>query len=66
MNNDTISIDYICPLTRETCIENKPTKENPFTGSPMVEQCAWGTRDGRCAVALRMQAISTSPTRGGY
>lgn len=66
MNNDTITIDYICPLTRETCIENKPTKENPFTGTPMLEKCAWGTRDGGCAVAKLMQAVYSFTNRGGY
>ena len=54
---DGITIDYVCPLTRETCINHKPVKENPFTGSPMHELCAWGTRDGQCAVAKLMKAI---------
>ena len=66
MAEERVTVDYICPLMRETCINSKPAKENPFTGTPMVEQCAWGTSDGRCAVALLMQAAYTSTTRGGY
>lgn len=57
MASEQLSIEYICPLTREVCINFKEPKENPFTGAPMQEMCAWGTRDGFCAVVKLMQAI---------
>lgn len=57
MNQDNFTIEYICPLTREECVNCATPKENPFTGTPMLKQCAWGTKDGGCAVAKLMQAI---------
>lgn len=66
MANAITKIDYICPLTREVCINLQPPKENPFTGNEMHEECAWGTKDGSCAVARLISAMTADFTRGRY
>lgn len=64
---DEIKYEYVCPLTRDTCLSScDSVKENPFTGTQTVQQCAWGTSDGRCSVALLMQAVYTSTNRRDY
>lgn len=55
---DTYEIEFICPLTREECINTKDAKTNPFTGTEIHEQCAFGTKDGACSVARLISALT--------
>ena len=57
--NDELTIEYVCPLTREECINVKEPRENPFTGSQIHEQCAFGTKDGACSIARLISSMTS-------
>ena len=51
---------FVCPLTREECVETREPRENPFTGREIVERCAFGTKDGACSIARMVQAVTAA------
>lgn len=51
---------FVCPLTREECVECREPRANPFTGSTIVERCAFATRDGACSIARMIQAVTAA------
>ena len=63
---DALTFEYICPLTREECINFKEPKTNPFTGSEINEQCAFGTKDGACSIARLIVAMTAIYSKEDY
>lgn len=61
-----MDVEYICPFTKERCINYEDTKENPFTGTRYLEMCAFGTKDGACSVARLISAMTVYFKDGRY